>query len=53
VETADRLREKWQRLGLVIGPHARALAVRFDKAHADLNALSRPQAVVQNPTPRS
>ena len=52
-DTAERLREKWQRLGLVIGPRARALALRFDKARADLNALSRPLAGLQITPPRS
>ena len=35
-DTAERLREKWQRLGLVIGHRARALARRFEKAGAEL-----------------
>jgi phage host-nuclease inhibitor protein Gam len=38
-EQAERLREKWQRLGPVIGQRARALALRFDKAVADLDEL--------------
>jgi hypothetical protein len=38
-ETAARLREKWRRLGPVIGSRARALALRFDQAAADLDAL--------------
>jgi hypothetical protein len=36
---ADRLREKWQRLGPVIGARARALAERFAKADAELAEL--------------
>ncbi len=38
-ETAARLREKWQRLGPVIGARARALVLRFDTAAAALDAL--------------
>jgi hypothetical protein len=38
-ETAARLREKWRRLGPVIGSRARALALRFERAAADLDAL--------------
>jgi hypothetical protein len=36
---ADRLRDKWQRLGPVIGARARTLAERFAKADAELAAL--------------
>jgi hypothetical protein len=50
VDTAERLREKWRRLGLVIGSRARLLARRFDQANADLDALRRSHAV---PPPRS
>jgi hypothetical protein len=39
LETAERLRAKWERLGPVMGNRGRALAVRFDKAIADLDAL--------------
>jgi hypothetical protein len=46
-ETAERLQEKWQRLGPVIGHRARVLSLRFDKASADLNALRGAPNVVQ------
>jgi hypothetical protein len=36
LDTAERLKQKWQRLGLVIGPRSRALAVRFEKTAARL-----------------
>lgn len=39
-EAAARLREKWQRLGPLIGPRARDLAARFEKAASDLQSLS-------------
>ena len=52
-DAADRLREKWERLGLVIGNRARALVRRFDKASADLNALRSSLAVVPTRHPRS
>jgi hypothetical protein len=41
-ETAQRLREKWQRLGPVIGRQARELARRFDQAGVELDALRAP-----------
>lgn len=53
VEAAERLREKWQRLGPVIGNRARALARRFEKADAELTDLRGPHPVAPKPNPRS
>jgi hypothetical protein len=39
-EAAERLREKWQRLGPVIGNRARSLAQRFEKATVELADLT-------------
>jgi hypothetical protein len=36
LDTAERLKQKWQRLGPVIGSRARALALRFERAAAEL-----------------
>jgi hypothetical protein len=47
------LREKWERLGLVIGNRARALVRRFEKASADLGALRSSTAVSPTRHPRS
>jgi hypothetical protein len=41
-EAADRLRDKWQRLGPVIGPRARALAQRFAQVDAEVTDLCGP-----------
>jgi len=35
-EAAARLQDKWQRLGPLFGPRARALAIRFERAVADI-----------------
>jgi hypothetical protein len=48
-DTADRLREKWQRLGPVIGTRARALARRFETAAAELNALRDGRKQMRHP----
>jgi hypothetical protein len=40
-EAAQRLRDKWQRLGPVIGTRARALAERFAKTDARISELCR------------
>ena len=53
VDAAERLREKWQRLGPVIGNHARALALRFEKADAKLADLRGPHPAAQKPNPRN
>ncbi|MFI5365750.1 MAG: DUF349 domain-containing protein [Candidatus Binatia bacterium] len=53
VEAAERLREKWQRLGLVIGTRARALARRFEKADAKFTDLRDQHPGAQKPNPRS
>lgn len=38
IETAARMKEKWRRLGPVIGPKPRSLAVRFEKAVAEIES---------------
>jgi hypothetical protein len=53
LEAAERLREKWKRLGLIIGNRARALALRFEKADAEFTDLRGPHPVAQQPNPRS
>ena len=52
-DAAERLREKWQRLGPVIGSRARALALRFETANAELTAQHRLHPVGQGASPRS
>ena len=47
METAARLREKWRRLGPVVGQRAHALALRFEKADAELTAARGAQTVVR------
>jgi len=51
VEAAERLREKWQRLGPIIGNRARALALRFEKADAEFTDLRGSHPVAQKPNP--
>jgi hypothetical protein len=41
LDTAERLKEKWQRLGPIIGKRARTLAQRFEKAAAGLPPAAR------------
>jgi hypothetical protein len=53
MDTAARLREKWQRLGPIVGNRARTLALRFEKAAAGLTELCGPHPVAEKRRPRS